>query len=67
MNGFEVDIDFDADAEAAFDVGEFLEGEAAPLILDACHIAEADVLAVPVLDIPGEAAAGVEEFDAEEL
>ncbi len=67
MNGCEVDINLDADAEAAFDVGEFLEGEAAPLVLDSCHIAETDVLAVPILDIPGEAAAGVEEFDAEEL
>ena len=67
FSGVEVDIDFDTDASAAFDVGEFLEGEVAPLVFEACHIAEADVCAVPILDIPGEAAAGVEEFDAEEL
>ena len=66
LDGLKVNIDLDADGEAASDGGEFLEGEVAPLVFEACHIAEADVLAVPVLDIPGEAAAGVEEFDAQE-
>ena len=61
-----MDIDLDADAEAAGYVGEFLEGEAAPLVLNPLHISEADVFAVPILDIPSPLAAGVEEFDAQE-
>ena len=61
-----MDIDFDADPERAANVGEFPEGKAAPLLFKALHPAEADVLPVPILDIPSPGSAGIEELYSKE-
>jgi hypothetical protein len=62
----EVDIDFDADPEWAAYAGEFLQGKAAPLLFEALHPAEADVLPVPILDIPSPRPAGIEKLYSKE-
>jgi hypothetical protein len=62
----EVDIDFDGNTERAAYAREFPEGKAAPLLFKALHPAEADVLPVPILDIPGPRPAGIEELYSKE-